>query len=131
MGINLPFDRVDIVNCRKIEVLAPNKGFDFINKTLAEFFVSGDRVGLDHGTAFPIETCCFIIGHGSIEREGQRRGAGIWSETKVSSENIAVFGSIIQTTHQIPRQSHHPFLYAAMMKIADFFGIIEDDEVNI
>ena len=61
MGVNLPLDRMNIFDCREIEILAPDEGLHRLQKTLPRFGIAGTGTRLDHGRAFPVLAHRFVI----------------------------------------------------------------------
>src|SRR5437899_13095070 len=51
MGVDLALDRMDVVDGREIEMLAPDVGRELGEEGVADGKGAGDRVGLDHGRA--------------------------------------------------------------------------------
>ena len=61
MGVYLPLDRMNIFDCREIEILAPDERLHRLQKSLPRFGIAGTGTRLDHGRAFPVLAHRFVI----------------------------------------------------------------------
>ena len=100
MRLDLPLDRVDVRDRRKVEMLAPDKGLQLREKALRRATVPRHRAGLDQGGALPILTDRFIIGQRGRHRHCQRGRARVGAQPQIGAKNIAIPGALIENTDE-------------------------------
>src|SRR5690606_13658762 len=60
-GMDLRFDRLDILDRREIHRFAPDEGDQETGELLARRHIAGNGAGLDHGGALPVLALAFVI----------------------------------------------------------------------
>ncbi len=131
MRVDLTLDRVDILNRREIEVLAPQKGTQLGQEIRASGAVAGDRARFDQRGALPVLACALVISERREHRKcGSRRG-GIGPQPQIGAEDIAVGSPLRHDTHQVLRQSGKELGRAAPPGVAELRGVKEHDEVDV
>ena len=71
VDVNLALDGVDVSNGRKVQVLAPDIGREFVQERLPRQHVAGTGPSLDVGGALPVLAHAFIILQGRGHRDGK------------------------------------------------------------
>ena len=62
VALDLPLDRMDVLNGIEVEMPSPYEGPQLQQELLAKRYVAGHRPGLDHRGSFPVLAGRFIIG---------------------------------------------------------------------
>jgi hypothetical protein len=131
VGVDLPLDRMDVLNRREVEVFAPQERPQPGQELRTRGNVAGDRPRLDHRRAFPVLAQAFVIGLGRQGRERQRRGAGIGPDPQVGAEDIAVGGTFLHRPDQIPGQPHENLLHLFRAVALDALLVEHHDQVDV
>ncbi len=131
MGIDLAFDRMDVLDGGKVEIFPPDEGSEIIEKSLARPDVAGDGPGLDHGRAFPVLAQGLVIILCRLEGDGQRRYAGIGTQAQIGAEDIAVCRPVLQHGDEFAHQAGKKVGRMASPAIDMLLLIVEDDQVDI
>src|SRR5439155_11308193 len=131
MRLDLTLDRVDILDRRKVEVLAPDKGLQIREKAPRRAMVPGDRPGLDQSGALPILPDRFIISQRGCDRHRQRGRARVRAQPQIGAKNIAIPGAHIENTDKIAGGSAEQGLRAVLREPGHARWIVEKDQVDI
>ena len=99
MGIDLPLDRMNILDGGEIQVLAPDERPQAREEEVAGFEIAGDGPGLDHGRPLPILAQSLVVGFGGARGDGEGCRTRIRSEPEVDPQHIAVGRSLAQERH--------------------------------
>ena len=131
MGIDLALDRMDVVDGREIEMLAPDVGRELAQEGVADGKGAGHRMGLDHGRALPVLADALVVELGRLHRHGKRRRARVGTQPEVSAEDVAVGRGLRHELHQHPRAAHemprHKLVAAQRRRVA----VVEQDEIDV
>ena len=131
--VDLPLDRMDVLDRREVEMLAPDEGREAAQEALAGLEIAGDHPRLDHRRAFPVLAHALVVGLGGQHRHGERRRGGVGAQPEIGAEDIAGAGrgAILHQSHQIAGQAHEERLHAAPAAILDQRGLVQHDEVDV
>ncbi len=88
--VDLPLDRMDVGDRGEVEIFAPDEGRELVEEVLARVDVAGDGPRLDEGGALPVLADALVIGEGRLERDRDRRRAGVGPQPQIGAEDIAV-----------------------------------------
>ncbi len=131
MGVDLPLDRVDVLDCREIEVLAPDKGPQLAQEPPSGNAVAGDRAGLDQRRPLPVLADALIISHRRRYRH-RRRGRGrVRAQPQIDAKHVAVAGAFFEQPHQIAREPAEKGLRAFACRHPRPRGVVKQYQVDI
>ena len=131
MGVDLALDRVDVLDRREVQMLAPDEGPQHGDEGVAGLDVGRDRTRLDHRRALPVLTHAFVVGFGGIDREGEGCRARIGPEAQIGPEDVAVAGALLHHLHQIARHAHQPLLQARRIGRPHALVVVKHDQVDV
>src|SRR4029077_13109385 len=131
IGVDLPLDRVDVLNSSKIEVLPPDKGFQLAQKMLPGDPVTSYRTSLYECCPFPILADALIVGKCSCDRQRQRGGCRVRPQPQIGAKYIAVAGPLVEDASQITRQAHKEGLNAVTRARSGPARVIKKDQIYI
>ena len=131
MGVDLALDRMDVVDGREVEMLAPDVGREVGQEGLADGAVAGHRVGLDHGRAFPVLADALVVELGRLHRHGERRRARVGAQPEVGAEDVAVGRGLRHELHQHPRAAHEMPRQLLVVAERRRVAVVEQDEVDV
>src|SRR5438034_4456704 len=131
VGVDLTLDRMDILDRGKIQVFAPDEGFELAQKALPSGPVAGDRTGLDQCRAFPILANALIIGQRC--RDGERRwgGSRIRAEPEIGAKDVAVGCPLVENATETPCQPNEKRLGAVPSSHLSSGRVVEKDQIDI
>ncbi len=129
--MDLPLDRVNVGNCRIVEVLAEDEGRQFLEEAFARLQIARDRPRLDEGGPFPVLSPALVIEHCRLDRDGKWRRARVWPKPQIRAEDIAVAGSLLQDANQAPQQPGEGFRSIVAIGDDARLRIVEDDKIDI
>ena len=131
MRVDLPLDRVDVLDRREIEMLAPQERRQLGEEFLPRLAVAGDGARLDEGGALPVLACAFIIRERRLERDRRRGRGGVRPEAQVGAEHISLGRALAHDALKIVREAGEEALHAALAAIARALGVIKQDEIDV
>ncbi len=129
--MDLPLDRMDVGDCREIQVFAPDIGLQFLEKGITRLKIPGNGPRLDHGGAFPVLAAAFVIVQRRFNRDGERRRAGIGPKPQIGAENVAVFGAVVQDANETSGEARKQFRRVHRIDNRRGIRIEENDKVDI
>ncbi len=100
MGMDLPLDRMDVLDGGVIEILAPDERLKRLQEARAGFGIARAGARLDHRGAFPVLAHAFVIGLRRIGGDRDLRGARIGAQAQIGAEDIAIGGDFGDQLHQ-------------------------------
>ena len=109
LGGDLALDRLDILDGRKIEILAPDEGPQPLHHVGADRRIAGDRAGLDHCGAFPILPVTLVILLRSSRRERERCPAHVRPEFEVGLIHAALAGPVSKQGDEVANEAVQGF----------------------
>ncbi len=130
-GMDLPLDRMNVLDGGEIEVLAPDEGPQVAQELRASGNIAGDLARLDHRRPFPVLPHTLVICLRGQGRDGQRGRAGVRAQPQIGAKDIAVFGNVLQQADEIAGQAYKAFLGCLATAIIDFVRIEEDHQVDV
>ena len=93
MRVDLPLDRMDVLDGGEVEVLAPDEGDQPAQEGLARVAIARHRTRLDHGGALPVLAKRLVVLLGRHRRDGDRRRTGVGAQPQIGAEDVAVDGA--------------------------------------
>ena len=102
IGLHLPLHVVDVGQCRKIQMLAPDERREFGDQRLARFGVAGARPRLDHRRAFPGPPFPLVIMQRRVGRNRHLRRGRIGPQAQIDAEHVAVAASVAAAAARAP-----------------------------
>ena len=106
IGLHLPLHVMDVGQCRKIQMLAPDERREFGDQRLARFGVAGARPRLDHRRAFPGSPFPLVIMQRRVGRNRHLRRGRIGPQAQIDAEHVAVARALLQQTRERLRHAH-------------------------
>ena len=131
MGVDLALDRMDVVDGREVEMLAPDVGRQVGQEGLADGEVAGDGVRLDHGRALPVLADALVVELGGLHRHGERRRARVGPQPEVGAEDVAVGRGLRHQLHQHARAAHEVPRQLLVAGERRRVAVVEQDEVDV
>ena len=131
MGVDLALDRMDVVDRREVEVLAPDIGRHVLEEGRADRAISGHRMRLDHGGAFPVLTDALVVEFRRLHRHGKRRRSGIGAQPEIGAEDVAVGRSLRHELHQEPGAAHEMAGELLVLGQRRRVAVVEQDQVDV
>jgi hypothetical protein len=130
-GVDLALDRMNVLDGREVQMLAPHERPQAAQEQLAGGDVAADGAGLDHGRALPVLPHAFVIGLGRDHGQGERRRGRIGAQPQVGAEDIAVVGALLKHAQQVARQTDEEILQGAAAAVIDLVPVVEHDEIDV
>ena len=131
MGVDLALDRMDVVDRREIEMLAPDVGRHVRNEGRPDGFVAGNGVRLDHGGALPVLADALVVEFRGLDRHRQWGRARIRAEPEIGAEDVAVGRRL---RHELNQQAGRPHEVARQLLVSGQgrgVAVVEEDEVDV
>ena len=129
--MDLALDRMDVGDRRVVHVFAPDIGLQLLEERLARRDVAGHRPRLDHRGALPVLAAALVVVQRGLDRDRQRRRAGIGPQPQIGAEDIAVLGAVLQDAHEPARQPRKQVGRVHRIDDRRRFRIEEDDQVDV
>ena len=131
IGVDLPLDRMDILDRREVEMPAPDERPDPPQEPVARRLVASRRPGPDHGRALPVLADTAIVGFGAGDRDGQRRGPRVRPQAQIGAEHETVAGAVPQDGDEVLGQADKTALHAVAPGVEDSFVVVQNDKVYV
>ena len=131
LGVDLPLDRLDILDRREIEVLAPDEGPQPLDHLSADRHVAGRRARLDHRGAFPVLPVALVVLLRSPGRERERRGARVGPELEVGAIDAALVVALAEQGGEIAHEAVQSLRRLAPPPVPHAFGVEEHEQVEL
>ncbi len=131
MGVDLALDRVDVVDRREVEMLAPDVGPKSGDECLADPDVSRHGMRLDHGGSLPVLADALVVELGRLHRHGQRCRTGIGPQAQVGAEDVSVDRGFGHQLHQQPRRPDEMARRLLVVVDCRRVPVVEQDQVDI
>ena len=131
MGVDLALDRMDVLDRREVQVLAPQKGLQAVEEVRPGGRVAGHRPGLDHRRALPVLAGGLIIGLGGQYREGERGQSGIGTQPQIGAKDVALRGALLHRADQVAGETDEALLQAVGIGGLDPFLVVEHDQIDV
>jgi hypothetical protein len=129
--VDLALHRLDVGNGREIEVLAPDIGRQFRKKGVADAAVAGAGPGFDPGGPLPVLAAALVVGQRRIDRDGDRRRAGIRAQAQIGAEDIAVVGAVLHQPGQPLYEARVEFRCLERIGQRSALRVEEGDNVDV
>jgi len=129
--MDLALHRMDVVDRREIEILAPDIGRQHLEEALTRLRIARDRARLDEGRALPVLPAAFVIVLGRRQGHGDRRAARIGPEAKIGAEDIAMLRPLLQDLDERLRQPDEERALVEPRLERELAGLVEDDDVDV
>src|SRR5262249_48174344 len=85
-----PFERLDLVDLGKAEVLAIDERLDGVEKLLAQLHVAGHGADLDERLALPGSAERVVVGERAGQRAGERAAVALGPQPEVDAVGLAL-----------------------------------------
>jgi hypothetical protein len=131
MRVDLPLDRVDVLDRGEVEVLAPHIRPERGEERGTRGKVARDGARLDHGGALPVLPQALVIGLGGEHRQRQRRGGGVGAQPQIGAEDVPLGLALLQEAHEVARQADEDLLQRVGCRTLHALGVVEDDEIDV
>ena len=131
MRVNLPLDRMNIGDGGEIEIFAPHERRQLLEKNLAGLDIAGDGPRLDEGGALPVLAHAFVIGIGRLQRNGDRRRAGVGAQPQIGAKHIAVGGVLAHDFDDPPREPREEIDVLVRPRHARALAVEQHDEIDV
>ncbi len=131
VGVDLALDRMDVLDCPEIQVLAPDEGAQGLQERRAHIGVAGARARLDHGRAFPVLPLALVVHLGRAEGDGHGHGRGIGAQAQVHARNEAVARTILENAHQILRNANTEVFDILAAVVGNHVWIVNHDQIDV
>ncbi len=129
--VDLALHRVNVVNGREVEILAPDIGRKQLEETRASLEISRHRARLDEGGALPVLASALIIIFGRRQGHGDGRAAGIGAQAQIGTENITVLGALLKQLDERLGETNEKFAVVEPVLQRQLSRFVEDDEIYI
>src|SRR5260221_14120052 len=96
MRVDLPLDRMDVLDGGEIEVLAPEKRSQFIEERVAGGAGAGHRACLDERRALPILSGALVVVDRRLDGNRRRRRSGVGPQPQIGTKDIAIGGGLAE-----------------------------------
>ena len=114
----------------KVQMLAPDKGRERLEKPVARRDVARAGARLDIGRAFPCAALGLVIGLGRGHRQADGGHGGIGAQAQVGAEDVSFARQVRQ--HRAGAAGHADERGAGLLFVAPIAGFIEEaDEVDV
>ena len=131
LGVDLPLDRLDVLDRREIEILAPDEGPQPLDHVGADRHVAGGRAHLDHGGAFPVLPVALVVLLRSPSRERERRGSRIGPELEVGAIDTAFVAALAEQGGEIAHEAVQGLRRLAPPLMPHAFGVEEHEQAEL
>ena len=131
MGIDLPLDRMNVVDRREVEMLAPDIGAEFGQERFADGAIAGDGMRLDHRGTFPVLADALVIELGGLHRHGKRRRPRIGPQPQIGPEDVAVDRALRHQLHQEARDADKMARRLLVVAQGGGVAVVEQDQVDV
>ena len=131
MAVDLALDRMNVGDRGVIEIFAEDEGGHIGDEASACLKIAGHRTRLDIGRSLPVLAATLVIVHRRINRERERRRAGIGPEPQVCAEDVTVGGAFL---HYADQSAHQPGKGIGGFLRVDHdsrLGLEEDDDIDV
>ncbi len=122
---------VGVLNRRKIEVFAPDKGAHRGEEPCSRLAVAGAGPRLDIGGPLPCAADAFVIALGRPHRDANRRHRRVGAQAQVGAEDIALAGQVRQEPRHPPRDAHERGAGIVIAVVVETALVEEHDEVDV
>ena len=131
LGVDLPLDRLDVLDGCEVEILAPDEGPQPLDHLSADRLVAGGRARLDHRGAFPVLPVALVVLLGSRSRERERRGTRVGPELEVGAIDAAFVGALAEQGGEIAHEAVQCLGGFASPPVLHAFGIEQHEQVEL
>src|SRR6185369_7348363 len=131
MGVDLPLDRVDVLNGGEIEVLAPEKRPQFAEEGGAGGAIAGHGPRLDQRRALPILSRALVIIERGLDRDRGRRRGRIGPQPQIGAKDVAIGGALVENTKEVACQARETLLDRRTAGVAHAVCVEQQDEIDI
>ena len=128
LGVDLPFDRLDVLNGRKIEILAPDEGPQPLHQLGAYGEIARHRARLDHHGALPVLPVALVILLGRQRRERERRRTRVGPEPELRAIHTALVGAFGEQGGEIANEAVQGFRDFAPPPVAHALRVEQHDQ---
>jgi hypothetical protein len=130
-GVDLALHRVDVGNCRIIEILAPDERREVAQETLAKLEVARRRAGFDQRRTLPVLTHSLVILIGAHGRERDRSRGRIGPQPQIDPQHIALARPLLKQARQRLGQTHEQWPGLGSLRNRCRRGVEKDNEVDV
>ncbi len=129
--LDLPLDRVNILDGREVQMTAPEERPELGEKALAIRHVACDRAGLDESGALPVLAGALVVGKRRQDRKRRRRGGRVGAEPEVRAEDVAILGTLVHEPHEVAGHAREELMRAMPAAVPDAVGVEQYDQVDV
>ena len=131
LGVDLPLDRLDVLDGREVEILAPDEGPEMPHHVGADSAVADHRARLDHRGALPVLPVAFVVLLGGQRGQCKRRRTRIGPESEVGPIDGTVVAAVAEQGDEIAHEAMQRFARPAPPPVAYALRIVEHDEGEV
>jgi hypothetical protein len=131
MRVDLPLDRMDVLDRREVEMLTPDIRHELAQERGTGLLVAGDRTRLDHRGAFPVLAQTLVIELGGLGRDRERCCGGVGTKAEIGAQHVAVGSAIVEDPHQAVDQPDEGLLERIVLVGVDDVAVVQRDEIDV
>ncbi len=130
-GVNLPLDRMDVLDGGEIEIFAKDERLQALQKRLARGDVARAGPRLDHRRAFPVLAHALVVKLGRFGRERDLRRARVGAQAQIDAKAVAVARRFLYRAHEALYEADAVFRWVLVLRERKNVAIEKDDDVDV
>ena len=131
MGVDLPLDRMDVLDGREIEIAPPDERRDGSEESRAGRGIAGAGARLDQRRALPVLTHLFVVVLGRFGRDGDLGGPRVGAQAQIDAEDVTLGVVLADQLDQLAHDVDGGGARIAALAEGEALGVVENDEVDV